>query len=157
MKSIETREKIISGVDFQGPHIDKDILELVTTLNYLNIPTIASCQGHPEKKGNFSPFISISYNHEGLNLRDREVFLDFKESNMKLEIKILNYLQEFYKNRTTDYQNQIIYNIMNLHTLRLKIFSGGISYLTTNKEERKQLHAIYKKEFDDFTQFLKTK
>jgi hypothetical protein len=143
--------------------IDPEILDFVIVLNKAGFSTYSSCQGHTDDKHstNFSPFVMFC-NEYAANLKVRSLFNDSKEKllkeydyNLNNQKRLLEYLNQFYKNRSTKLRYRLtIYHCTYLrHSFETYFaeFTGCID----DPIEKAQYHKSFLKEVNDFTSFLK--
>jgi len=141
--------------------LDQKIEKTVKMLNLIGIPTSGSCEGHIDH-GAPAPWVKITPQKEG------------KESK-RLEKKISELLEKFYKNRDVAEDARITIEAANfgfwIHNGDIlykkwreevkervrEISNGGVAYDIVGEKERdtrtKRLW-IYQKEFEDFAIFL---
>lgn len=146
-------------------NFDPEILEFIVVLNHLGFNTFSSCQGHIEEgeAKNFCPFIMCcSINAEEIphleqNPKVKEIFLTEYPEMLKIQAKLIDYLDEFYLNSNTPMRNRLImetaYYCRTVITPYFSVFEKTIE----SKEERGKLNKIFLKEMRDFTSFLKSK
>lgn len=59
MRIDEIRKKVEEFADFQGKGLDDGIKESIVSLSVMDIPTSASCEGHPWKGSKSAPWVEI--------------------------------------------------------------------------------------------------
>lgn len=70
---------------------------------------------------------------------------------------MIDYLAEFYQGRETPFDARLIFSdVSNLGTFRVKSFGGSTVELLTPEQQAIKLE-LYRKEMDNFAQFLKKK
>tara|TARA_Y100001960_G_scaffold7818_1_gene7688 strand:- start:5281 stop:5763 length:483 start_codon:yes stop_codon:yes gene_type:complete len=137
--------------------IDEDIIEMVAVLNYLGFPTNSSCQGHPDTPGVLYPHITIAHSDEEFEFDKDGEYQRYAKKNLALQPKLITLLNEFYINRTTEHQHRLIFNTIQCCIIELQPLSSYSCDFIKDQEEKYRIHSIYKKEMDDFRDFLKTK
>jgi hypothetical protein len=146
-------------------NFDPKILDLLVVLNHLGFQTFSSCEGHPEQDKNYgySPFIVFCNEYsENSNFLtdfngDTVELIEESKNNLRKQEELLNYLNDFYKNRNTPLRYRL--KIKNTLWLRasLDVYFRPFEKAIDDKEQHKVMHSKFIKEIDDFTEFLKTK
>lgn len=161
----EIKNKIDRTVDKKGKSIDEGIKDNIVFLTALGINTTGSCEGHIDHGIN-APYIDIE-SRDILKLDKRlketkdekeaeEISKEINRDNLEERKKIINLLDEFYRNRSAPYDARLIINPLARGGSRLE--SQGVDFQEINPEEvKKEKLAEYQKEMADFTEFLKNK
>ncbi len=149
-KFYAVKQEMMKKEDKLGKKIDLGILDLVVVLNCFGFETISSCEGHPEEGLTFFPEVCMM-TERGKN----EKIQDCWHRNLVMQKKIIALLQEFYLHRETDYQHRLITDIHLGLAFSIRPHSGYLTKILKNKKERNELHRIYTKEIQEFTDFLK--
>lgn len=157
-KAIELTNNIVDGL---GKPIDSGIKPVVIALLANKVPTTKSCEGHPHINNNTHgpsyPWVAISTpDPEGWR-DNEEVQKKWKLENLQQQQRMLDYLTDFYKDRETTYGDQIRIDFGNIYgSFRIQSTSGAIMELLSPEEQQSKI-AMYRKEMDDFAEFLKNK
>lgn len=148
-------------------NFDPKILDFIVILNHLGLPTYSSCQGHPKKDGvaDFSPyFVFCNEYAENLNSNYNHTFndsanklLEEYDNNLHIQQKLLNYLNEFYTDRSTPLRYRLTVSHNTLLRTALVPYFWIFSEVITDLKEMEEYNSLFLKEIDDFTEFLKTK
>ena len=149
-------------VDRLGKGIDEKIKEPVAAFLIHEFATSGSCEGHMAEKGEGEhglpyPWIEI-YAPEPNGWREsEEKKREWAIQNLKQQQKMAGFLEEFYQNRKTPFAARLIFHPVGRYGgFRVQSF-GAELYPMLSPEERKQKLALYRKEMEDFTKFLKEK
>jgi hypothetical protein len=149
----QKREEVDHLADGLGNPIDEDIKESVVALRAHEFPTYASCDGH----GSSGPWIQV----EALAPEDwRESEAKQKEwqrENLRQRDRITELLNEFYRERQTPSDIRLA---LERHGIfgAFRIQSAGAEAIgDLSLSERQEKYRLYKKEMDDFTEFLRMK
>ncbi|MCP4354217.1 MAG: hypothetical protein GY793_01045 [Proteobacteria bacterium] len=121
---------------------------MVTVLNCLGFETDSSCGGHL-KNSLFFPWVVV--------MKEDEKVKDYHDQNLKMQLRVIEFLEDFYFDRTTPIRHRLIVNTIPGCGTELMPQSGYISKLIQDKLERKHILEIYQQEIKDFTSFLKNK
>lgn len=147
-------------------YFDPEIFDFVVVLNNLNFRTFSSCQGHVEKTGSpdFCPYVLFceegvdNIYQEGNSDKITKEYIYNKYSHViEEEARLLNYLNEFYKNRNTLMRNRLVVNTTNFLRFHISPLFSDFTTTITNTKEQAKLNKIYLKEIYDFTKFLESK
>ncbi len=152
----QVKKEMLMKKDKLGQKIDSGILDLVVSLNCLGFNTDSSCEGHLREKGIFFPWVVII---EDYSENNNDIYQDKDEHfiNLDRQYQIIKLLAEFYENRNTPYEHRLIAGIIPGCGTELMPMSGYSASILNNKDERKAIYDVYKKEIKDFTSFLMTK
>lgn len=158
-------KELDSVTDGLGLGLDKDIKETIAALNLLGVNTSASCEGHP-KWGLPYPWVDIQTpkgydlsakafkfkagSKEFKKIVDKITILNVKESKKMLEI-----LNKYYKNYSTDYNNILVISSQGWGSGRLQPNASILAEMDKTPNRLKLLK-IYQKEMQLFTKFLKS-
>jgi hypothetical protein len=80
-----------------------------------------------------------------------------KQENLNEQRKIEDLLNSFYENRLTDSQSKLVLEILGFGEVRLQSFATETQEEETNEENKIERLALFQKEMNDFTKFLKNK
>lgn len=143
--------------------IDQGIREGVVAFNAFGLRTSQSCEGHfgqegEEGQGSPTPWIDVAPHepnienwYENDQLREQVT----KERN-ELQVKSIKLLDEFYKGRNTSYDTRL--GFMNIgYSFRIQSIGTEIFEELTRgllEEEKAKKAVEYKKEMNDFADFL---
>ena len=132
--------------DSLGMPIDEGIFRDVVILNSIGFKTRQSCEGHPENErfGSY-PWIDILFSDENESKTEaRELFF----RSLYLD------LVDFYKNRNVPHRYKLTYSEFLGDDLNIRIFS----MVNPNVfPDRNNTYKFYKKELDDFCEYLNVK
>lgn len=155
----EEVDKIVDGL---GQGVDDGIKESVVAFVVHNFPTAASCQGHiaedgTEKRGEPYPWVDVCAPEPKGWEKSKKKKEQWVAENSKQRQKMEELLKEFYKDRQNTNDARLSFeNIGIFGRFRIKS-SGGESIKSLNLEQQRQLQEIYRKEMNDFAEFLKQK
>lgn len=160
-------EKVNNITDSLGLPIDEGIKDTVCVLMLHNFPTTASCEGHLPNDGKEAhglpyPWIEVSTKEpEGFDDakgKDLERLRnEWYVSNLNEQKRMMLLLSEFYNNKKIDYPIMLVLEPIGAWgSFRLRS-SSGEQYRIQTLEEVENWYMKYKKEMDDFTEFLKNK
>jgi hypothetical protein len=165
---IQKKAEMSQVGDKLGHPIDKGILDLVTSLNFLGIHTSASCEGHLNWATG-GPYIDIDSPKNELlhhkfqkfwkikkknNKEIDKIAKEAKKLNTKEVSKLLPYLEKFYKTRLTPFDQKLVISAYGWSAGRLE--SQGVSWLdAASKDKRRSKLRSYQKEMKAFGDFLK--
>ncbi len=156
------RERVAEIKDALDEPVDEGIKEAVIMLNAMGLRTISSCEGHPERprpegKGpSFAPWIDVGPEEpdkpdwtEDEGLREK-----IHKESVEYQRKAMGLLGEFYEDRRVPYDAMLGFAYGLGYWFRVE--SHGSEFIE-NLPEEKQLEKIklYRKEMDDFTEFLR--
>lgn len=153
-------------VDRLGKGVDEKIKESLATFLIHEFTTSGSCEGHlAEEEGRHGlpyPWIEI-YASEPEGWReakgDKKELLDqeWRIKNFEQQRKMMGFLEEFYKERETPFDARLAFNKVGAFGgFRVQSFGAEMTAILTS-EERKQKLELYRKEMEDFANFLKSK
>lgn len=125
-----TAERFMKVTDKLGKKIDTGIFETVVALNVLGVPTLQSCEGHMGW-GVPYPWIAL-------------------EAVLEQKFRLHQYLAQFYKERSTDFDCVLVF-----HNYRLHSRGAAFTDLFSEAERQQKLQA-YQGEMLAFTSYLKT-
>lgn len=168
----KTKENLKVRGSIYPDQIDKDvlknfdpkILDFVVILNHLGLPTFSSCQGHPEHSSHgFSPYFVLcneytkAVDYYSIYEDDISKLLEEYDNNLDIQKKLLEYLNEFYKDRKTPLRYRLtVFHATFLRTI-LEPYFRILSEAITDQKEMEEYNSLFLKEVNDFTEFLKTK
>mgnify|MGYP001572842599 CR=1 FL=1 len=153
-EGLETEVEKIT--DRLGKGIETGIKESVIALKMYEFPTRQSCEGHPEREHGLPyPWVEIVIPAPEGWREDQEKKNAWKRENLKEQKKMLDLLSEFYQNRDTPLDARIVFDPSGaLGGFRIQSMGANTMELLS-PEERSRTHQLYKKEMEDFTDFLK--
>lgn len=153
--------------DSLGKGVDEKIKESVTAFLIHGFTTSGSCEGHiheggGEKHGLPYPWVEV-YAPEPEGWREAEgdrkeqLEQEWRIKNFEQQRKMMGFLEEFYRDRETPFDARLTFDrIGTFGGFRVQSFGARITAILT-PEEQKQKLALYQKEMEDFTKFLKDK
>jgi len=160
---IKDIEKQVDEIrDALGKPIDLGIKKAVIALNLWEFSTSQSCEGHsgesPKEEGESkTPWIDI----EALEPKDwkenKEVQEKWREENLKKQVKMINFLDEFYKNREVPFDVKLQLDPRGIYGGFLLQSQGAETISVLLKEEQERRRELYRKEMNNFADFLKDK
>ncbi|MBU3964678.1 hypothetical protein KJ591_00160 [Patescibacteria group bacterium] len=149
------REKIDKMTDKLGMPIDEGIKEAVVMFNAFDIKTTQSCEGHLEEGARLTPGIMVQpetpeiedwYDNE--EIRERVT-----AQSMAMKGQLIDLLNLFYRERKSDFEDMLGFRGVGYG---FEIESNGAEVFKGLNEEKAQEKLIaYRKEMQDFTDFLK--
>jgi hypothetical protein len=169
-KEIAWEKKMIEVdeiADRLGKGVDEKIKESVSVFLIHGFTTVGSCEGHvaeecKEEHGLPYPWIEV-YAPEpegwGEAEGDRKERLDqeWKIKNFEQQRKMMHFLEEFYRGRETPFDARLTFDRVGAFGgFRVQSFGGEMTTIL-GPEEQKQKLALYQKEMEDLTKFLKGK
>jgi len=104
--------------------IDKNIFNLVITLNVLYVPTTGSCEGHIDH-GAPAPWVKVTAAGEPNTKKNSETYRKWQQKNLQLRKKTNDFLEMFYQNRNVRNNVRII---IEKGYVGFWIHNGGIAY-----------------------------
>lgn len=153
--------------DRLGKGVDEKIKESVSAFLIHKFTTSGSCGGHMAGEGEKEhglpyPWIEI-YAPEPEGWRkaegDKKEQLDqeWRIKNFEQQQKMMGFLEEFYEGRETPFDARLTFDRAGVFGgFRVQSFGAEMTAILT-PGERKQKLALYQKEMEDFTKFLKDK
>lgn len=158
----EIRNEIEQITDATGRPIEPGIKEAVVMFNAHGLRTRQSCEGHSETDRDFeqqslAPWVEVNpeepdvekwqYNDELREKVDKE--------GRELRLKSIRLLDRFYRVNERKVPYDVMLGFDNI-AYGFRIQSNGLEVLPDLPEEtRNERRLLYKKEMDDFTEFLK--
>ncbi|MDO8231861.1 MAG: hypothetical protein Q7T37_01495 [bacterium] len=147
-------------VDGLGKGIDENIKDAIVAFSVHGFTTSASCEGHsgedPDDGNSPFPWIEVSVPEpegwEEDEAKRRECYLE----ELKLQQKMLPFLEEFYRDRETPFDAKLTFSQIGFSGFHVQSFGAKLMDLLTPKEQA-QKREIYRKEMRDFAVFLKGK
>jgi hypothetical protein len=159
----DIREVIEKTTDAIGHPIEAGIKESVIILSAFGLRTSQSCGGHPdeprseERAPARAPWVEI-YPKEPEQedwYENEELRKEVETESLGYRTKTLNLLDEFYQGRTVP--NDVMLGLSPI-AYGFRIQSNGLDSLEgLPDQQRKEKEQLYKKEMEDFTDFLKGK
>jgi hypothetical protein len=156
------RKCLITRNEIATKTIDEKMLDLAAIFETGNFKVLDFNQGGFDKQ--YKPNLEHEDVIENLELRIQKsktfypyIILDPIRISNSNALILMDTLEEFYENRTTEYQHFLIIEHYQPNYLKVKPQSGDVACLITNQEEKEKLYNIYLKEFTDFTAFIKQK
>lgn len=143
--------------DKLGKRIDSRIKKIVTALRVYGFSTSASCGGHSTGEGFPYPWVEI-YIPEPMNWKkDEKIQEKWKIENLREQEKMTKLLTGFYKNKNTHFDVRLSFRPIGiLGGFRIQSFSADQMPLFSKEKQKGKLKK-YRKEMDDFAEFLKNK
>jgi hypothetical protein len=148
--------------DRLGKGIDEKIKEPVAAFLIHGFTTSGSCEGHiaegyEEEHGLPYPWIEVyAPEPEGWQ-ENEEKKHEWTIQNLKQQLKMMGFLEEFYKERETPFDARLTFDAVGKYGgFRVQSF-GAEMYPILTLEERKQKLTLYRKEMEDFAKFLRDK
>lgn len=161
-KKLEEVNKITDGL---GLDLDEKIKEPVAAFLIHEFTTSQSCEGHvgeEEKHGLSFPWIEI-YAPEPKGWREvtgekkKQLDREWKIENLKQQEKMMGFFAEFYQGRETPFDARLTFaGIGAFSGFRVQSFGVEMMKLLPLEKQLKKLE-LYRKEMNDFTNFLKSK
>lgn len=154
-------DEIKDGLDLG---IDEHIKEAVTALNVYEFSTNQSCEGHLDKEehGTTFPWVEI-YALQPKDWRKskgekkEKLEEEWRIENLQQQKRMMDLFAEFYQDRQTPFDARLTFkNIGAFGGFRIQSFGGEVMKLLPLQEKEDKLK-LYRKELDNFTQFLKEK
>ncbi|MBU1092082.1 hypothetical protein KJ836_00125 [Patescibacteria group bacterium] len=145
--------------DAVGKPIDEGIKDTVIAMMAHELSTSQSCEGHINTQDNTHnmPFVEIyAPEPEGWQ-NDQEKKEQWTRKNLEQQSKTIDYLDEFYENRTTPFSTMLNIRPIGMYGgFRLQSAGSDIALLLQSTQLHDKFIA-YQKEMQEFTQFLKDK
>lgn len=144
--------------DRLGKGIDPEIKQSVVALKAFEFPTSQSCEGHLEgEHGSSFPWVEIyAPAPEGWREGD-EKKKEWKEQNLREQQKMIGLMEEFYKDRDPNFDARLSFDrIGAFGGFRIQSLGANTMELLSS-EQIQEKHKNYRKEMQDFTEFLKQK
>lgn len=143
-------------------NISPKMLDIVTALKCLDIKVVNSYEGCLDNT--LDP--NITYDVD-LLIAERDYsrsttfypFVEIKLEETKKEaiLNLVDLVDEFYSTRNTTMSKVITMTPSLMRKTIIKPHSGDVDSLKTDPKEKQKLYKAYHKEFNDFTEFLKSK
>ncbi|MDP2676373.1 MAG: hypothetical protein Q8O83_01680 [bacterium] len=159
------RKEVDTITDRLGLGIDEKIKESVTAFQVHEFTTSQSCEGHTgeeEKHGASFPWVEVYAPGpkgwiDAKGEKKKELDREWTIKNLEQQQKMMGYFTEFYQDRETPFDARLAFDrIGAFGGFRVQSFGAEIMRLLSPKEQIKKLE-LYRKEMDDFTEFLKSK
>ena len=156
------RERVNEIADALNKPIDEGIKEAVVMFNVFGLRTTASCEGHPraprtkERQPAIAPWIDVGPEEPDKPdwTEDEELREKVYRKTREYKRKAMGLLGEFYERRKVPYDAMLGYGAG--YWFRME--SYGVEFLGDLPEaERLEKYKLYKKEMDDFAEFLREK
>ncbi len=161
----EERAKVDEITDNVGLNIDEKIKDAVTAFRIRGFITSQSCEGHirgDEKYGASFPWVEVYAPaptgwKEAKDEKKKELEREWIIKNLEQQQKMMGYLSEFYKDRQTPFDARLTFDrIGAFDGFRVQSFGARMMRLLA-PEEQVRKHQLYRKEMNDFTNFLKSR
>lgn len=155
----KTRTEAENITDALGKPIEENIKEVVTAFMANGFTTSASCEGHTmeEKHGGQFPWVEVYAPEPEEWKKSKEKQKEWLLENLKQRKKMMDLMEEFYKNRETNFDTRLVFSNIGIYgAFRIQSIGAELMPLFT-LEEQKQKMETYRKEMNDFTGFLKNK
>lgn len=154
-KWTELRDNVDSIVDKLGEGVDEGIKGSVIALSANEFPTSSSCEGHLSEMGASYPWVEI-YTPEPEGWKnDTEKQKEWTEENLKQQMRMIDMFNEFYQNRETPIDARLNFRYIGAFGgFRIQSMGSEVMQLLSTEEKEQKLKE-YRKEMDDFSEFLK--
>ena len=159
----QKRAEVDTIGDGIGTGIDEKVKEPVTALLMYGFSTEASCAGHlsledGDDHGESYPWIRIDSPEPAGWEENEEKQLEWKTANLKQQKKMMDLLTEFYAKQKTPFNDaQLAFDRVGAFGgFCLQSFAAEMTMLLSPEEKLVKLE-LYRKEMNDFTNFLKEK
>lgn len=159
------RAEVDKITDKLGFGIDERIKESVTAFRVHGFTTSQSCEGHTgeeEKHGSSFPWVEVYAPEpkgwkEAKGEKKKELDREWTVKNLEQQQKMMGFLAEFYQGRETPFDARLVFDSIGAFGgFRVQSFGAEMMKLLPPEEKLKKLE-LYRKEMDDFTEFLKGK
>lgn len=159
------REEVDEITDRLGLVIDEKIKESVAAFLVHEFTTSQSCEGHTgeeEKHGAFFPWVEVYASEpkgwrEAKGEKKKQLDREWTIENLKQQQKMMNFFAEFYQGRETPFDAKLSFDRSGAFGgFRVQSFGAEMMELLPPEEQFKKLD-LYRKEMEDFTNFLKSK
>ncbi|MEK7586606.1 MAG: hypothetical protein AAB453_01925 [Patescibacteria group bacterium] len=148
--------------DSLGKGVDEKIKKTVAIFLAHEFTTSGSCEGHTIKDGETEyglpfPWVEV-YAPEPEGWKEsEEKQQEWMIENLSQQKKMMSFLEEFYKERTTPFDARLTFEGIGAYGgFRVQSFGAEILAILTTEEQKLKLE-LYRNELDDFTEFLKDK
>lgn len=156
----QKRAEVDKITDKLGLGVDEKIKEAVIAFRVHEFPTCQSCEGHlgeKEEHGEPFPWVHMLTPEPKGWRQSEEKKREWTIENLKQQQKMMDYLAEFYKDRETLFDARLTFkNVGAFGGFRVQSFGSEMMELLSSKEQKSKLE-LYRKEMDNFAQFLKDK
>lgn len=165
----QKRKEVNEVIDGLGKGIDENIKDDVASFMIHEFPTSGSCEGHPKEKGKKEtehglpyPWIEVYVPEpkgweKSKGKKREKLEAQWTRENLIQQQKMMDFLEEFYKSRETQFDARLTFeNIGIFGGFRVKSFGAELIKILPDNEQ-KEKYILYKKEMDEFTEFLKKK
>ena len=159
------REEVDKITDRLGLGIDEKIKESVAAFLVHEFTTSQSCEGHTgeeKKHGASFPWVEV-YAPEPKGWKEtkgekkKQLDREWTIENLKQQQKMMDFFAEFYQGRETPFDTRLVFDhIGAFGGFRVQSFGAEMMKLLPPEEQLKKLE-LYRKEMEDFTNFLKSK
>ena len=159
------RAEVDKITDALGRGIDDKIKETVTAFRIHEFTTNQSCEGHiDDKEMDETPFPWVEINipepegwKEATGKKKEEIEQEWTIENLEQQRKMMRLLAEFYQDRKVPFDVRLTFDRSGTFGgFRIQGFGAEIMKLLSPEEQHKKLIS-YRKEMNDFTNFLKDK
>ena len=159
------RAEVDKITDRLGLGIDEKIKESVAAFMVHEFTTSQSCEGHTgeeEKHGASFPWVEVYAPEpkgwqEAKGEKKKELDREWTIKNLEQQQKMMGFFAEFYQGRETPFDARLAFDrIGAFGGFRVQSFGAEVMRLLPPEEQLKKLE-IYRKEMDDFTNFLKSR
>ena len=164
-KEIEWEAKQLQAdkiVDVLGLEIDSGIKDCVVAFMANDFSTSGSCEGHlaeqgTDQRGHCYPWIDICVPEPEGWQESQEKKDQWTIENLKQQQKMIQILEDFYKNRQTPFDARLVFTYIGIFgAFRVQSFGAKTMDLLSFEEKTQKLE-LYRKEMSDFAEFLKQK
>lgn len=154
----QKRAEVDKIADRLGKGIDEKIKEAVAAFLVHDFSTSQSCEGHVDvEEGERFPWVEIyAPEPEGWE-ESEEKQKEWKAANLQQKKRMMDFFSEFYQERKTPFDARLSFDSIGAFGgFRVQSF-GAETMELLSPEEQKQKLEIYRKEINDFSEFLKNK
>ena len=160
-------EEINNIADRLGKGIDENIKKSVAAFMIHEFTTDSSCEGHisegeEEQHGLPYPWVQVYADEpegwsEAEGDKKEAIEHEWRINNLEQQRKMMGFLEEFYKKRETPFDARLAFDRVGAFGgFRVQSFGADITAVLTLEEQKEKL-ALYRKEMDEFTKFLRDK
>ena len=153
--------------DRLGKGVDEKIKEPVAAFLIHEFTTSGSCEGHMVEEGEDQhglpyPWIEVyapepDGRREAKGDKKEELDQEWRIKNFEQQQKMMGFLAEFYQGRETPFDARLAFDRVGAFGgFRVQSFGAEMTAILT-PEERKQKLELYRREMEDFANFLKSK
>ena len=153
--------------DRLGKGVDEKVKESVSAFLIHEFITSGSCEGHMAEEGEEQhglpyPWVEV-YAPEQEGWKEAEgdkkeqMEQEWRIKNFEQQRKMMGFLEEFYYERETPFDARLVFDgVGAFGGFRVQSFGAEMTAILKSEEQKQKL-ALYQKELEDFTNFLKGK